>query len=244
MATPKSSMPVVSGRFSLPYAAAAAFFIEALLVTALVIGLSDIKKTSPPKQQPVMLSFPVLPAAPLPKPARMPPPKVPVKPAPRRLPTPVHRVVHRATPQAHQVEAPDPAPEPLAMAPATPNTVPAPPQAAPVRQADKPSPPSVDPHIQARFEDQVRAAVQSAMRYPYAAMIAHIAGRAQVSFEYIDGRVSAVKIAISSGYGMLDSAALQAVSAAAYPPPPKNLAGKSLPFEVWVRFYQTGLSSD
>ncbi|MHB1592148.1 MAG: hypothetical protein ACYCTW_11540, partial [Sulfuricella sp.] len=183
MATLESSMPVVSGRFSLPYAAAAAFLLEALLVAALVIGLSDTKKMSPPIQQPVMPTFPVMPVAPLPRPARTPPRKIPVKPAPRPLPTPVHRIVHRATPQAHQVEAPDPAPEPLAMAPATPaDTVPAPPQAAPVQQADKPSPPSVDPHIQARFEDQVRAAVQSAMRYPYAARIAHIAGRAQVSF--------------------------------------------------------------
>ena len=236
-------MPGVSGRLSLPYAAAAAFLLEALLVAALVIGLSDTKKASPPKQQPVMLSFPVMPAAP-PKPAPTPPRKIPVKPAPRPLPTPVHHVVHRAAPQVHQVETPDPTPEPLAMAPAAPDTVPAPPQAAPVRQAAKPSPPSVDPDIQARFEDQVRSAVQSAMRYPYAAKLAHISGRAQVSFEYTDGRVSAIKIAVSSGYGMLDSAALQAVSAATYPPPPKNLAGKSMPFEVWVRFYLTGPSAD
>lgn len=130
------------------------------------------------------------------------------------------------------------------MAPATPNTEPAPPQTVPVPPLEKPSQPSVDPRIQARFEDQVHAAVQSAMRYPYAAKLAHIAGRTQVSFEYLDGRASAVKIAVSSGYGMLDSAALQAVSSATYPPPPKNLAGKSLPFEVWVRFYQTGLSAN
>ena len=232
-------MPGVSGRLSLPYAAAAALILEALLLAALVIGLSDTKKTAPPKQQPVMLSFPVIPAAP-PKPAPAPPRKIPVKPAPRPLPTLVHHAVHHPSPPVHKTEAP----EPLAMAPLAPDTVPAPPQAAPVRQAEKPSPPSVDPGIQARFEDQVRSAVQSAMRYPYAAKLAHISGRAQVSFDYTDGRVSAVKIAVSSGYGMLDSAALQAVSAAAYPPPPKNLAGKSMPFEVWVRFYLTGPSAN
>ena len=130
------------------------------------------------------------------------------------------------------------------MAPATPNTEPAPPQTAPVPPLEKPSQPSVDPRIQARFEDQVHAAVQSAMRYPYAARLAHIAGRTRVSFGYLDGHVSAAKIAISSGYGVLDAAALEAVSSAAYPQPPKNLAGKLLSFEVWVRFYQTGLASD
>ncbi len=236
-------MPGVSGRLSLPYAAAAALVLEALLLAALVIGLSDTKKTTPPKQQPVMLSFPVIPAAP-PKPVPTPPRKIPVKPAPRPLPTPVHHAAHHPSPPVHKTEAPEPVPEPLAMAPVAPDTVPAPPQAAPVRPVEKPGPPSVDPNIQARFEDQVRSAVQSAMRYPYAAKLAHISGRAQVSFDYTDGRVSAVKIAVSSGYGMLDSAALQAVSAAAYPPPPKNLAGKSMPFEVWVRFYLTGPSAN
>lgn len=236
MAALAFSMPMIGGRFSLPYAAVVAFSLEALLVVTLVFGLSDMKKTVSPTQQPVMLSFPA-PATPPPKPALPPPRRVPVKPAP------AHHTARPALP-AHKTAAPDPAPEPLAMAPATPNTVPAPPQAVPVPQLEKPSQPSVDPRIQARFEGQVHAAVQSAMRYPYAAKLAHIAGRAQVSFEYLDGRVSAVKIAVSSGYGMLDSAALQAVSSATYPPPPKNLTGKSLPFEVWVRFYRTGPSAN
>jgi protein TonB len=82
------------------------------------------------------------------------------------------------------------------------------------------------------------------MRYPYAAKMAHIAGRTQVSFQYDDGRASAIKIMHSSGYGLLDSAALQAVSDATYPAPPKSLAGKTQTFEVWVRFYQNGQSTD
>ena len=243
MTTLESPMPVVSGRLSLPYATAIALLIEALLLAALVIGLSDAKKTTPPRPQPVMLSFPVIQAAP-PKPAPTPPRKPPVKPVPHPRPAPVHHTVHHLSPPVHKTEVSEPAPEPLAMAPAAPDTVSAPPQPAPVQHTEKSSPPSVDPNIQARFEDQVRSAVQSAMRYPYAAKLAHISGRAQVSFDYTDGRVSAIKIAVSSGYGMLDSAALQAVSAAAYPPPPKNLAGKSMPFEVWVRFYLTGPSAN
>ena len=226
-------MPGASGWLSLPYATAAALVLEALLVAAFIIGLSDTKKISPPKRQLVMLTFPAMPETPA--------PKVRVKPASRPLlPTPIHPTVHRPTPQAHQVETPDIAPEPLAMAPAMPDTVPAPPQITP----EKTSPPSADPSIRARFEDQVRAAVQSAMRYPYAAKLAHIAGRAKVSFKYVDGRVSGVRVITSSGYDVLDSAARQAVSAAAYPPPPKNLAGTSIPFEVWVRFYLSGPASD
>lgn len=236
-------MPVVSGRLSLPYATAIALLIEALLLAALVIGLSDAKKATPPRPQPVMLSFPVIQAAP-PKPTPTPPRKPPVKPVPHPRPAPVHHAVHRPAPPAHKTEAPEPVPEPLAIAPAAPDTVSAPPQAAPVRQVEKPSPPSVDPGIQARFEDQVRSAVQSAMRYPYAARLAHISGRAQVAFNYTDGRVGATKLAVSSGYGMLDSAALQAVSAATYPPPPKSMTGKSMPFKVWVQFNSTGQSAD
>lgn len=243
MTTLESSLPGVSGRLSLPYATAIALFIEALLLAALVIGLSDTKKTMPPRPQPVMLSFPVIQAAP-PKPTPTPPRKPPVKPVPQPRPAPVHHTVHHLSPPMHKTEIPEPAPEPLAMAPAAPDTMSAPPQPAPVQRTEKPSPPSIDPDIKARFDDQVRSAVQSAMHYPYAARMAHISGRTQVSFEYMDGRVSAVKIAVSSGYGMLDSAALQAVSAAAYPSPPKTMAGKSMPFKVWVRFYLTGPSAN
>lgn len=235
-------MPAAGGRLSLPYAIAIALFIEALLLAALVVGLSDTTKAIPPKPQPLMLSFPVIPAPLKPKLAPTPPRKPPVKPVPH--PAPVHHVVHHPSPPVAKTVIPEPAPEPLAMAPVAPDTVPAPPQTAPVRPVQKPSPPSVDPDIQARFEDQVRGAVQAAMRYPYAARMAHISGRTQVSFEYRDGRVSNIKIAVSSGYGMLDSAALQAVSAAAYPPPPKIMADKSLPFKVWVRFFLTGPTAD
>ena len=224
------------------YAAAAALVIEALLIAGLVIALSGRKTMAPPKPQVVMLSFPVVPVAPPPKPVPTPPRKLPVKPPPRPLPKPAHRPMHRPPP-ARKVEAPDPAPLQAPVMPA-PDTLPAPPRPAPVRPIEKPSPAPVAPDIQARFETQVRTAVQSAMRYPYAARLAHIAGRARVSFGYRDGHVSAAKLAISSGYGVLDAAALEAVSSAAYPPPPKNLAGKLLSFEVWVRFYQTGLASD
>jgi len=237
MGSLESPVPSVGGRFSLPYAAAAAFIVEALLLSTLAVGLSDAKKTEVPERQPVMISLPAVPVAP-------PPLRKPVKPAPRPMPAPVHHAVRHSVPPAQKTEPPRALPEPLAMAPAAPDSVPAPPRAEPVRQAAPPQPPRSDPGIQARFEDQVRSAVQSAMRYPYAAKLAHISGRTQISFEYLNGRVSAARISISSGYDMLDNAALQAVSAAAYPPPPKNQMGRTLPFKVWVRFYLTDSSAD
>jgi periplasmic protein TonB len=241
MSALESSLPMVSGRFSLPYAALAALFLEMMLVASLVIGLSDTKRTTPLQQQPVMLTFPAIPTTTPPKPVQTPPRKSPVKPAPRPLPKPVqHAVHHHPAPPVHKAEAT----KPLVMAPATPNSVPAPTEAAPVAQTDKPSQASVDPNGMTRFEEQIHEAIQAAIHYPYAARVAHIEGRAQVSFVYIDGRVSAIKIIRSSNYDMFDSAAVQAVLTAHYPPPPQNLVGRSQQFEFWVRFDQIKSSSD
>ncbi len=220
-------------RFSLPHAALAAFIFELFLVGALALAVPNRTDAPVPKPQPVELAFPAPPQTP-PKPPPPPPPKRVVKPVP---PTPRPAVRHTAphpkpVPVSQKMELP-PAPVPTAKAYQVPDPAPAPVPPAPVA---KPAPPSVDPAVRAVFEDQVRAAVQAAVQYPYAAKMAHIGGQARVSFSYRDGRVWAVKVVTSSGYDVLDRAALQAVSAASYPPPPANLAGKSLAFEVWVRF--------
>ncbi len=226
----------------MPYAALAALFLEAVLVASLVIGLTNTKLTTPPQQQPVMLTFPAILTTTPPKPVQTPPRKPPVKPAPRPLQKPVqHAVHHHPAPPMHKKVA---AAKPLALAPATPNSVPAPTEAAPVAQADKPSQASADPNSMTRFEEQLHEAIQAAVHYPYAAKVAHIEGRAQVSFEYIDGRVSAIKIIRSSNYDMLDTAAMRAVLTASYPPPPNNLAGVSQQFVFWIRFDQIKSSSD
>lgn len=227
-------------RFSLRHAAVAAFLLEVCLLAVLVIWLTDKRKPIEHKPLPVvMLSFPApQPPAPQP-PVSRPKPAPPVKPAPKISPKPVthHLPIHHATPPTPtpSLVAPDPMPSPAAVAP--PASTPESQQPAVTPQ---PTPPVTDSHIQARFEDKVRASVQSAMRYPYAAKVAHIEGRSKVSFHYLDGVVTDAKITISSNYAMLDTAALAAVSNAVYPTPPKELTGKPLFFEVWVRFYQTG----
>lgn len=232
--------PAAPDKFTLRHAAVAAFFLEISLLAVLVIWLTDKRKPIEHKPLPViMLSFPApQPSVPQPKPAPS------VKPAPRISPKPIthHLPIHHAT--SHSVPtpsqaAPDPIPSTTAEAPPAPDPEPQPHDVTPP-PAPQPSPPVTDPHIQARFEDKVRASVQSAMRYPYAAKVAHIEGQSKVSFNYMDGVVTDAKVTISSNYAMLDTAALAAVANAVYPTPPKELTGKPLFFEVWVRFYQTG----
>ncbi len=106
-----------------------------------------------------------------------------------------------------------------------------------------PNPPKaktyIGPAIPAGFEDLVREAVQGATRFPYAAQMAHLTGQTQVAFKFQDGHVSNVHIQTSSGMRILDKAAMQAVYLAVYPLPPARLVGKSVSFEIWVRFYQS-----
>ena len=204
---------------ALSRAALIAFALEIMIVGAFADFLSQ--KPEKPRPKVVMLSFPALPEPPAPPKPKTPEPK----------PKPEHRVVHHervkqeVQQQKPEVQKPEPAPVPSALPPR-----PAPPNPAP------PSPPD----ITSTFREEVAAAVQSAMRYPYAARMAHIEGKTQVAFDYLDGTASNPAVAVSSGYDMLDKAAIAAVESAYYPPAPRNLAGRRLRILIWVRFYQLG----
>jgi protein TonB len=226
MSVVKTSVPKVIGRFTLSYAAVVAAIIEAALLTALVIGLAHKQVAVRAAQAAVMLSFPIIAETPPPKPQAKPTPKPPIqKPKPRPKPKPIHHVVKpRAVPKP-------PPPKQVAV------TTPDPPKTVPVPQTAPPRP-SVSPDVMSLFEQQVHEAIQAVLVYPYAAKLAHIQGRVQVSFSYRDGRVSDIKIIRTSDYGMFNTAAQQAVLSASYPSPPAALAGRALQFEVWVRFDQ------
>lgn len=88
----------------------------------------------------------------------------------------------------------------------------------------------------ALFEGQVRQAVQRAARYPMVARMAHEGGRTQVGFTLQAGHVAGAAVVRSSGFPMLDRAALAAVHDAAYPSPPAELQGRAVHFVVWVAF--------
>ena len=91
--------------------------------------------------------------------------------------------------------------------------------------------------LKATLEAQLRSAIQAAVRYPDAARMMHLTGRALVSFQWRDGHATALRIVTSAGADVLDRAALAAVRGAAYPLPPPSLAGTSMAFQIWVRFH-------
>lgn len=204
---------------ALSRAALIAFALEIMIVGAFAEFLSQ--KQEPPKPKVVMLTFPAIPeppAPPKPKPKPPEPKKIPPKPIRHTRP----KQQHEAQPKP-EVQKPAPSPAPSALP-----TPPAPPRPAP------PAPPD----ITADFREAMAAAVQAAMRYPYAARMAHIEGKTQVAFDYLDGAASNPSVAVSSGYDMLDKAAIQAVGSAIFPTAPHDLAGRRLRILIWVRFYQ------
>lgn len=203
-------------------AALAAIAVEAGMILALAAGLRFHPQPPQPTAKPIELTMPVLAPKP-PKPAPVVKPK-PLEPLPPKMVRP--QIV------PPKVELP-----PIA----SPKTY-ATPDPAPVVAAPRLTPPPVahvDANAQRVFAASVKAAVQNAVQYPYAARAAHISGRARVSFSYRDGQVSDVGIAVSSGYDMLDRAALRTVETAFYPLPPADLKGKTLTFSVWVLFQQS-----
>jgi protein TonB len=232
--------------FGLNRAAPLAFLIEALLLAGAFVLLS--KKSPPPPPPVTMLTLaPVAAPAPSPKP----PVPTPAKPTPAK-PTPVAKPVehppprpvahppvpvhHAAPPRPATPPPPAPAPSetpPPAAMPSAPATDPAPPAPPPPPAAPAaPATGAVDPS----FDAALRAAVESAVRYPESARMAGITGRARVAFTYLDGTVSDVRLVVSSGSGLLDRAALAAVRDAIYPKPAPALAGKTLSKQLWVTF--------
>jgi protein TonB len=88
----------------------------------------------------------------------------------------------------------------------------------------------------ARYQGQVRQAVQRTTVYPMGARASHQTGRAQVAFTLQGDKAGEPTLVQSSGFPILDRAALAAVRDARYPPPPPTLAGREMRFLVWVEF--------
>jgi protein TonB len=90
----------------------------------------------------------------------------------------------------------------------------------------------------ASFHGQVRQAVQTAVdsHYPAAARMLRQQGQTEVSFDYQDGVVTDIQVVQSSGFALLDNAAVATVRDARYPTPPPSLLHQQLNFAVWVKF--------
>ena len=205
--------------------------------------LSLVTLPPPPKPQPVL-------PKPLPKPV---PPKPKVQPKPKPVPKPVPRprpkprVIPKHRVKPHPVPKPKPAPKvhPVVHKP-VPKPVPKPQVVPPVVKAPPPPPkpvlapaPSASPDVMAVFEGQVNTAVQAALYYPPAARMLNRQGRVRVAFDYRDGAVSHIQVVHSSGFQLLDRAALATVRKAHYPEPPSALLHQLVHMTVWVQFRET-----
>jgi TonB family protein len=167
------------------------------------------------------------PAPPPPKPAdeALPVPSV-VRPAPsRQASVPPRREAPR------RVATRDAAPETV-QGSAAPSTTPAQSFTAPVN----PAPAARDVNQEAALQARIRDAVQASVRYPAAARMMGITGRARILLDYRDGAVSGPMLVQPSGSPVLDQAALAAAQTARYPVPPAVLVGHLLRLLVWVEF--------
>ena len=224
-----------------PLAAGAALLLEATIIGAL-LWLAD-HNSAPPPPAPMQIVLespkpaPKTLAPPLPTPAQP-------KPLPRLTPKPkvrVHKEIRRARPKPTVPPPPAPAPAPPKVeTPPAPAADTKPAMAVPVPPAPSmpPAPPApAIATVKATFEAELRSAIQAAVRYPDAAKLMKLTGKAQVAFDYRDAQVTRLRIIASSGSDLLDRAALQAVRNALLPPTPKELQGQSMAFDIWVRFH-------
>lgn len=134
-------------------------------------------------------------------------------------------------PPPHNVPTPQPPqPQPLSEVPPIPTPIPTP-NAVPVQPPSPPPIPTSKPvnqdTIMAEFTASMHAAIEAQKQYPKEAILAGDTGTVTLSFDYVNGAVSNVKVDKSSGSRSLDRAAIQAVNKATMPPKPAELAGIS-----------------
>ena len=205
---------------SLPKAATMAFFLEGF-VLFMVLALVTMKVKEVVEQRPVT-QISLQPAVENVQPVVQPPVPVvkKVQPVAPKVET------TKAVAPVHQEET-----KPVETTPTAPVTPPVT-AAKPVAPAD----PAPTVNSQIRFGDKLRMAVQAALLYPRAAKDAHVTGKTQVEFTFLDGHVSDPHVLISSGRSMLDRAAISAVQVAHFPLPDPEFLHKSVQFQIWVQF--------
>ena len=163
----------------------------------------------------------------------------PVAPPPRAKPdVPPPRTKSLSLPEVALPVVPEPSPTPLPPVASPPPVAVAhnvEPVAAPAAPAPTPTP-AASAAPSAEYIARVRAAVQGAFEYPMAAKAQDFKGRTRVAFNLTDTHPGSARVIVSSGMSIVDRAALRAVEAASYPPPPEALSHVDQAFEVWVSF--------
>lgn len=219
-----------SGRLTLPFSRT---FVAALVLEAvLLVGVGSLlaRAETPPRPRPpevLELAFDEPKVEETKKPVVR---KEVPKPMPKPVPKPVPRKVVQAP-----VRVPQPMPAPSKALPVANDS---PLSEKVVVQAPPPPPPPRDDSAakEASFAAALKAAIQAAVVYPPAARMSGFQGQTQVEFVFRDGVCSQVRVIRSSGSGLIDRAALAAVTEAVPPPVPPSLKGRTMTYEVTVLF--------
>ena len=196
-----------------------ALVVEIVLLCVATVVLARATQAKPTISEAVTISL-LNEEAPPPPPLVKPPP-APPKARPQTQPTLPPPPLATPFIPPPVVETPSAFTEPVKPAP--------PPPPAPAAPSGK-----VDPNLE--YAAKVRAAVQAAVYYPPAAAALRFSGRVRLEFTLKDAAASGARVLIASGIGLIDRAALQAVQAAAYPPPPPSMQGREESYQVWVEF--------
>ena len=210
----------------------------ALTLEGLGLGAGLAWVAAHPPAPPPLTALPIAIEAP---PVAAPPPE-PLPPPPKEAPTPPKPApiapAHVAPPK------PAPAPPPALVAP-TPSEQPVAATPAPAAQTVSAPPVAPPPALpppkgpigpSSEYIAKVRAAVQAAFVYPPAAKALEFSGRTRVAFHLMDGHPGGAHVLVGSGMGLVDKAALQAVTSAEYPAPPAELRGVDSGYEIWIEF--------
>ena len=213
----------------------------------LLLPTMSHKETPAATPAPVKLSI----IAPAPAPQPPPPTPVPPKPVPPKPVTPPPLPTPPPPPLPMAPPLPPPPPRPAEhhitrhfVAPRpkyTPPSTPVPPRPQPP-VAQTPPPPPAPPAPSGGQVDAFAAAIKRALQahanqvYPQAAQMAHETGAPALTFTYLNGVVTGISLTRSSGYPLLDAAALEDARIAAYPPPPNGFAGRTYHITVTVTF--------
>ena len=175
--------------------------------------------------------------APPPKPA--PPPPVPVPPKPVVRPV-VKPLPPPPKPSVRHIVRHIPVPKQF---PPPPQVVQPPPVPQPPQPPAPPQPSQGDVNM---FAAEVRAALQGNVNstYPQAAQMAHETGSVEVTFTYLNGVVTNIAITRSSGFPLLDAAALEDTRKTQYPAPLPGLAGRTYQITVPIGYQLQATSVD
>jgi periplasmic protein TonB len=208
-----------------------------LELAALALLLPFMTKQAPPAQVQAPVKLTIAAAPPAPKP----PPPLPKPPQPVPKPPPPVTPPQRPTPVSHPRPVPRPIVHHVPPPVLTPHPVVQPPPPVPAAPPPPPTPAPPSAGQVDLFRDALHRAVQLVANQVYPGQGA---GVVEITISYLNGHVTSVALARSSGFPVLDAAAVRAGQIANYPPPPAAFVNLPLNCTIAVIFQPPPPSTD